>query len=86
MLAVVKSAGLEAEVVFHIADQRALRATLAANGRVVELRDIHEAASRGERVEVQLSSDEQLLHTILTIGAIDGILLGWVARGWTPED
>lgn len=70
--------GIEIEELAHCAEQRALRAVLKIRGRHHELWVIQ---STGIPFPVALSADEREMLTSVTALYMDGLYIGWKARG-----
>lgn len=71
-----KRIGIDLEALMHVADQRALRATIAMSRGEKAMRSF--AASKV--TFVPMNPDELALHQTLTAVFMDGITLGWRAK------
>lgn len=70
-------AGIDIAELAHVAEQRALRSLMLHTGRMAELW----ATSMGVPTPVALNANELEWLTIATALAMDGMYIGWRARG-----
>lgn len=71
--------GIDIEELAHVAEQRALRSLMLHTGRLADL----QTTAAGVPTPVALNAAELEWLTIATALAMDGMYIGWRARGLT---
>lgn len=72
----IQHLGLNVEAVMHIARQRAMRLVILVMRGPIVLKELN----TGRPEVVRLSDDEEAMVQTLTLGLLDGIVIGWRGR------